>query len=410
MGVTGAGKSYLISKISGQDVKIGHELESCTSEIEEVNIKQPDGSIVTLLDTPGFDDTIRTDTEILEMIAGYLYDMYSQDIKVTGIIYVHRISDVRMQGTSLKNLNMFEKLCGDSTFKNVVLLTTRWDATKEETYTNKEEELKKKFWKIMIHKGSKVMRYRDDADIRELMRHLLGKEGVDLLIQKELSDGKNLQDTGAGIVVNKELLDAEKKYRDELAEAEARMEKAMEERDEETKAMFQEEANRMAEKIAKIQEDKEALERNLRGELAESRKQMEEAKGILAEIEEDRKRMEDDYRRRQEALEKNYVEQGKKLEKLNAERYDAMEGKYLADKEKKDLERKMLESEYKNHMAKLKADKEREQAAMDEKIRKQREELQYAIKQGDTVKGIAKLGVKLIFKPARKIRDFVREI
>jgi predicted GTPase len=50
---------------------IGHGLESCTTEIREVNV-QIDEKTVTLIDTPGFDDTHRSDTDILREIANYL--------------------------------------------------------------------------------------------------------------------------------------------------------------------------------------------------------------------------------------------------------------------------------------------------------------------------------------------------
>jgi predicted GTPase len=46
-------------------------LESCTSEIEEVTVKI-NGKKVALIDTPGFDDTNKSDTEILTLITNYL--------------------------------------------------------------------------------------------------------------------------------------------------------------------------------------------------------------------------------------------------------------------------------------------------------------------------------------------------
>jgi predicted GTPase len=56
---------------TGKDVIIGHDLESCTADIQEIDV-QIDEKTVTLIDTPGFDDTNKSDTEILTVIANYL--------------------------------------------------------------------------------------------------------------------------------------------------------------------------------------------------------------------------------------------------------------------------------------------------------------------------------------------------
>jgi predicted GTPase len=50
---------------------VGHDLESCTAEVSMVRIDD-----VILVDTPGFDDTNKTDREILTMIADWLTNTY----------------------------------------------------------------------------------------------------------------------------------------------------------------------------------------------------------------------------------------------------------------------------------------------------------------------------------------------
>ena len=44
-------------------------LESCTAEVELTNEFTLDGRTVALIDTPGFDDTSRSDMDVLKMIA-----------------------------------------------------------------------------------------------------------------------------------------------------------------------------------------------------------------------------------------------------------------------------------------------------------------------------------------------------
>ena len=90
MGVTGSGKStvsnirlatttrnsrcYLqfINRASGSNLKVGKALNSCTAEVALADVFTLDERRVILIDTPGFDDTSRSDTDILRMIAAYL--------------------------------------------------------------------------------------------------------------------------------------------------------------------------------------------------------------------------------------------------------------------------------------------------------------------------------------------------
>jgi GTPase Era involved in 16S rRNA processing len=53
---------------------VGHELQSCTTEIGviKVHFLEKSDFDVVFVDTPGFDDTNKSDGEILEMIAQWL--------------------------------------------------------------------------------------------------------------------------------------------------------------------------------------------------------------------------------------------------------------------------------------------------------------------------------------------------
>lgn len=63
LGVTGAGKSTFISKCTDKEVSIGHNLQACTQEVGVFLCKHR-GVNIYLIDTPGFDDTDRSDTEV----------------------------------------------------------------------------------------------------------------------------------------------------------------------------------------------------------------------------------------------------------------------------------------------------------------------------------------------------------
>ena len=90
MGATGSGKTSVsrvrlvkvgsdspaclqfINIASSSNLRVGMELESCTAEVQVTDKFTLDDRLVTLIDTPGFDDTSKTDTEILKLIALFL--------------------------------------------------------------------------------------------------------------------------------------------------------------------------------------------------------------------------------------------------------------------------------------------------------------------------------------------------
>lgn len=69
-----------------------------------------DTTNVYLVDTPGFDDTNLSNTDVLREIATWLTGSCNNEVKLNGILYLHRITDPRMGGSAKKNLFMFKKL------------------------------------------------------------------------------------------------------------------------------------------------------------------------------------------------------------------------------------------------------------------------------------------------------------
>lgn len=63
------------------------------------------------------------------------------DTLLSGIIYLHRISDIRMSGSSTKSLRMFRKLCGTENMSKVSLVTTMWDKVTPEEGARRERQL-----------------------------------------------------------------------------------------------------------------------------------------------------------------------------------------------------------------------------------------------------------------------------
>lgn len=180
-----------------------------------------------LVDTPGFDDSNLTDTDILIRIADWMSETYSKGTQLSGIIYLHRISDDRMDGASVKNLLMFGELCGENNLHNVVLATTMWEETNEEIGAKREAELIHDYWKPMIEERSQVARLSTNPDdARRLVKVFLNNTTFVPQLQQELSSGKHLTETKAGKAISDEIERISKQYAKDLESAKEAMNKA----------------------------------------------------------------------------------------------------------------------------------------------------------------------------------------
>ena len=142
-------------------IRLHTELELGTVTVDVYPCQISQDATIYLIDTPGFDDTNRSDSEVLREIASWLTASYAAKVRLSGIIYLHRISDVRMQGSAKRNLFMFKKLCGPDSLGNVILATTMWDRVSEAEGLARETELTSTddFWGWMVSQGSKVYRH-----------------------------------------------------------------------------------------------------------------------------------------------------------------------------------------------------------------------------------------------------------
>lgn len=68
-----------------------------------------------------------------------------------------------MAGSNLKHLRIFESLCGEKVFGSCILTTTMWDLVDDKTGSNREQELREKYWKAMIDQGCAVVRYHNTS-------------------------------------------------------------------------------------------------------------------------------------------------------------------------------------------------------------------------------------------------------
>ncbi|KAF6806998.1 hypothetical protein CMUS01_14236 [Colletotrichum musicola] len=245
-GVTGVGKSSLISYLTTDTIKpeVGHTLDSCTQDVRVYQYAYSATCNIYLLDTPGFDDTYRTDKSVLRSLVSWLSLTYKNNIRLHGILYLHRITDPRMQGSAKGSLTLFRRLCGADNLKQVMLVTTMWNKLdNDKVGVAREKELveNEEFWGCMVKRGSRVERHDDTAEsARRLIDLFFARDReqsvepplqMELAIQREIVDQhKPLESTSAGQKVCNTLNQEQEEINICIAEYAADMNRIREER------------------------------------------------------------------------------------------------------------------------------------------------------------------------------------
>lgn len=194
-----------------------------------------------LIDTPGFDDTFRTDADILAEIATLLDLQHQSGIALKGIIFLHRISSNRFGRSSYKMINIFRRICGKAALPNVTLVTSRWSDVDEQTGAMREKDLMEYYWDFMLNSGSQISRFYGDRDSAiVLVSQLLHKESVVLEIQQELRAGRTLKETAAGAYVTEDIRTLKAEHAQDIQNLEDSLREQLKEND----AMMNEELQR----------------------------------------------------------------------------------------------------------------------------------------------------------------------
>ncbi|KAK3353303.1 hypothetical protein B0T25DRAFT_207900 [Lasiosphaeria hispida] len=319
MGVTGVGKSNFISHFNGK-AKVGRKLKSKTSKIGvfEASI---DGHGIYLVDTPGFDDTNLSDIEVLRKLALWLTDTDKRNVHLAGIVYLHRISDLRMNGSAMKNLRMFRKLCGPEALSHVVLATTMWDTVSKRSGEKRLKELRTNpdYWAGMIKEGSKIFRQDNGLDsATTIIRHIhslcstpgaKGSGNVRLKIQTEMAGGSLLNQTAAGMVIEEEMKKLQDKHTKEMQTLQDEWRQAASKSD----TAAQEEIARvrveLERQISQGEEDRKRMQVNF-DELKKER---------IREIEEGRERAREEQRRAREEFDGRLKKGQERIDRMQAD-------------------------------------------------------------------------------------------
>ncbi|KIV84615.1 hypothetical protein PV11_00388 [Exophiala sideris] len=336
MGMTGVGKSSFIQLFMPNIVGIGEDLESFTTQVGifECNMPNSDERFY-LVDTPGFDDSNRPDQEILRELSSWLTRTYSYDIRLSGIIYLHRIMDVRFGGAAMRNLSMFKKLCGDGNLSSVVLATTFWSQVDQDIGGTREQQLKNtpSFWGSMVNRGSKIFRHDlAEASGAAIIQYLLDRhEKPVYAIQDEMvNKNMTLEETAAGSEVQAEMDKLRRRYEKDIQDLKQEMGKALNERDETAREELEKEKQKFEEFIEREREEREKMRAN--------------AEALWQQREAEREKERSEHLKRMEDLQKQYLEMKQKTKEVQK---DAEHQKKVLELQKQiAVEQAKLEAQY----------------------------------------------------------------
>ena len=162
-----------------------------------------------LVDTPGFGDTYRPDDEVFSELGYMLTKAHQTGIQLSGVLYMHPISDFRMQGSAMRSLKLLKALCGQDAYSSIVLTATHCGKVSNQKRRERMFELRSKpyFWQDICRDGAITVEFGDNTEsalgILDLIismekRHVLQfqRQMVDKAMQLHETDaGKELQST-----------------------------------------------------------------------------------------------------------------------------------------------------------------------------------------------------------------------
>lgn len=176
---------------------------------------------IHLIDTPGFNDTERSDSETLQELAFWLSAAYRRSLHLNGIIYLHPINNPRLPGSASMSLNAFKSLVGEKSYHGVVLATSMWDKVapnQMEHAAQRHQELCKNPWADILSKGGRTVSLSAGRiDAMKIVAHIAStshRQRLTLALQHQLeNEEKSLHETDAGRVLIQSL---EQQYKDTL--------------------------------------------------------------------------------------------------------------------------------------------------------------------------------------------------
>ena len=160
---------------------------------------------------------------------------------------------------------MFNSVVGDTAAKNVVIVTTKWDLVESSVANQRHAELAEdmNFFGTILKGGATMEKYKQGDSPLGIIQPILKKhKHVTLQIQAEMANGKDVAETTAAGILNREKEKA-------LKEAEERHKKEMDN--------LEESIQRNAEALSSLKASAEAEKRRIEELEAEYQRQLQMA-------------------------------------------------------------------------------------------------------------------------------------
>ncbi|KAI0789934.1 P-loop containing nucleoside triphosphate hydrolase protein [Abortiporus biennis] len=341
MGATGTGKSTFINAASGTDaMKVGVDLHSCTAEVQCSKAFRVSGVPVTLIDTPGFDDTTVSDTDILEMLANYLVTSFKHRRILSGVIYLHRITDRRLGGIARKNFTMFRKLCGEQTLGSVIIATNCWNMVEESVGAQREKELMTDdlLFKPAVDKGACMLRHDGSVEsAHEIIRKLYTRRPRALRIQQEIvREGKSITETEAFLELDKEVAEMRKKHEEEMKEIQEMLRDAIKDGDKTSQTELEEAKTELQKAMEEIERKHKKIAQSTSAPTPDSVKELQRYMEIQAAAAAERKRH---HQEQQARLRADIEDLQRKIARIEGGKLEAVEGNEIASRSSSSMHR-----------------------------------------------------------------------
>lgn len=121
-------------------------------------------------------------------------------IKLTGVIYMCRITDTYSSGAEQQSFRIFSGMCGKEAAGRVRLVTTMWDQVHDITSALQTQSRLEAEWRSLLSAGALCQKFSNTSESAWEIVYGLGAQRGALLLQLELVDmRRKLAETTAGM-------------------------------------------------------------------------------------------------------------------------------------------------------------------------------------------------------------------
>jgi hypothetical protein len=189
---------------------------------------------------------------------------------------------------------MFKKLCGEESFASVALVTTFWEDVIPKVGENREAELKttEEFYGAMLRRGSVMLRHENSENsARSVISYLVNRGTTTVLhIQRELDDGKQLDETAAGAALEKDMVEQRALFNKRLEESAKMMQDALNANDQRRAAELAEQQREFKRRMDDAQRSRDELRVNMEKLFQEKEEQFKTIQVQLAQERDERQK------------------------------------------------------------------------------------------------------------------------